>query len=226
MPRKLEAGLAGRYLMSRVLMTSTMKSEPGTPPMRAPDNSFGVPVSAAATCIVGGSAEGSRGAAAVVSVVAARAAVVALAAPATATPARNFRRLTSGRGCFRLIKFLPSLRGGSWPARLNGVYGLNLPPRQRGEKSFSPVAWNRPYTRRLSHAAKACAASHPGHHGPAACAARRRRRAGRAVLCAPDRHDHHRLHRRRQLRSLPALGRAPPRQACSRGTHAHRAQTA
>src|SRR5271166_6017393 len=42
--RKLEAGFDGRYLMSSVLMTSTMKSEPATPPMRG--NSFGVAVSA------------------------------------------------------------------------------------------------------------------------------------------------------------------------------------
>ena len=54
MARKLEAGFAGRYLMSSVLITSTMKSEPGTPPIR--DGSFGVPVSAAATCMVGASA--------------------------------------------------------------------------------------------------------------------------------------------------------------------------
>src|SRR6266511_1038381 len=107
MPRKLEAGLDGRYLISRVLMTSTMKSEPGTPPMRELDSSFGVPLSAAAICIVGGSAEGRRGAALVDAVVAACAGGTAVAAPATATPARNLRRLTSGCGCFRLIKLLP-----------------------------------------------------------------------------------------------------------------------
>src|SRR5215831_17642874 len=113
MPRKLEAGLAGRYLMSRVLMTSTMKSEPGTPPMRDADNSFGVPVSAAATCIVGGNAEGRRGGALMdaFAVVAAFAAggATAVAAPATATPARNLRRLTSGRGCFRAMELLRRL---------------------------------------------------------------------------------------------------------------------
>src|SRR5713226_6400633 len=100
MARKLEAQFDGRYLMSSFLMTSTMKSEPGTPPIRG--NSFGVPVSAAATCIEGGSADGTRAGAAVgvVAVVAALAtgAVTAVAAPATATPARNLRRLTSGRG--------------------------------------------------------------------------------------------------------------------------------
>src|SRR5436305_10668127 len=106
MARKLEAGFDGRYLMSRVLITSTMKSEPGTPPIRG--SSFGVPVSAAATCIVGGSAEGRRTGAASVDVVgvaplATGATVVA--APATATPARNLRRLTSGCESFRLMDF-------------------------------------------------------------------------------------------------------------------------
>src|SRR5258706_10379869 len=107
MPRKLDAGLDGRYLISRVLMTSTMKSDPGTPPMRACDNSFGVPLSAAATCIVGGNAEGRRAAALVDAVVAACAGGTALAAPATATPARNLRRLTCGRRWFRAMAFLP-----------------------------------------------------------------------------------------------------------------------
>src|SRR2546430_4044180 len=107
MPRKLDAGLDGRYLMSRVLMTSTMKSEPGTPPMRACDNSFGVPLSAAATCIVGGNAEGRRSAALVDVVVAACAGGTPLAAAATATPARNLRRLTSGCGRLRAMGPLP-----------------------------------------------------------------------------------------------------------------------
>src|SRR2546421_12673628 len=83
-----------------------MKSEPGTPPIRG--SSFGVPVSAAATCMVGGSAEGRRAGAAAVDVAgvapfATGATVVA--APATATPARNLRRLTSGRESFRLMDF-------------------------------------------------------------------------------------------------------------------------
>src|SRR6478609_8372760 len=81
MARKLEAQFEGQYLMSSVLITSTMKSEPATPPIRG--NSFGVAVSAAATCIWGGSA---------------------VAAPATATPARNLRRFTSGRGSFRAME--------------------------------------------------------------------------------------------------------------------------
>src|SRR6516165_5554747 len=107
MARKLEAGLDGRYLMSSVLITSTMKSEPATPPMRG--NSFGVPVSAAATCIEGGSAEG-RGAGAVSDGVAevalfAAGGVTAVAAPATATPVKNLRRLKSGRGSLRVVFF-------------------------------------------------------------------------------------------------------------------------
>src|SRR5262249_27839493 len=107
MARKLEAGFDGRYLMSSVLMTSTMKSDPATPPMRG--SSFGVPVSAAATCIEGGSADGrgADGASGDVVDVApsATGAVTAVAAPATATPARNLRRLTSGRGSLRFMEF-------------------------------------------------------------------------------------------------------------------------
>src|SRR6267154_1950149 len=107
MARKLEAQFEGRYLMSSVLMTSTMKSDPGTPPIRG--NSFGVPVSAAATCIVGGSADG-RGAGAALGDVDGVApfaigGVTVVAAPATATPARNLRRLTSGRGSLRFMEF-------------------------------------------------------------------------------------------------------------------------
>src|SRR5215208_6840312 len=86
-------------------MTSTMKSEPGRPARCG--ISFGMPVSAATWCAVGGSAEGilaapAGGVAAFVTWVA-----VVVAAPATATPARNFRRLTSRFGCFRAIENLP-----------------------------------------------------------------------------------------------------------------------
>src|SRR5258708_441786 len=107
MARKLDAQFDGQYLMSSVLITSTMKSEPATPPMRG--NSFGVPVSAAATCQVGGSADGARGGgeALGVAVVAASATggATPVAAPATATPAKNLRRLTSGRGSLRAESF-------------------------------------------------------------------------------------------------------------------------
>src|SRR5262249_44435170 len=106
----LEGWFDGSYLISSVLMTSTMKSEPGTPPMRG--SSFGVAVSATATCMVGGSAEGRRGGAFVgaLAVVAAIAAgATAVAAPVTAAAARNLRRLTSGRGYFRAMELLRRL---------------------------------------------------------------------------------------------------------------------
>src|SRR5262249_5752636 len=107
MARKLEAGFDGRYLMSRDLMTSTMKSEPGTPPIRS--SSFGGAVSATGTCMVCGSAEGRREPLEDASVAAAFATggASAVVAPATAAPAKNLRRLTSGRGCFRAMGFLP-----------------------------------------------------------------------------------------------------------------------
>jgi len=58
--------------------------------------------------MVGGSAEGRRGALMDPSVVAAFAGgASAVVAPATAAAARNLRRLTSGRGCFRAMGFLP-----------------------------------------------------------------------------------------------------------------------
>src|SRR5260221_11312212 len=101
MARKLEAGFDGRYLISRVLMTSTMKSEPGTPPIRG--SSFGAAVSAIATCMVGGTADGRRGAVMDASVAAAAVAAGGASAfvePETAAPSRNLRRLTSGIGGF------------------------------------------------------------------------------------------------------------------------------
>src|SRR5260221_10481667 len=108
MARKLEAGFDGRYLISRVLMTSTMKSEPGTPPIRG--SSFGVAVSAIATCMVGGSADGRRGALMDASVAAAAFAAGGASGvftPASAAPARNLRRATPGPGWFRAIGVLP-----------------------------------------------------------------------------------------------------------------------
>src|SRR5271168_1444290 len=92
MPRKLDAGLAGRYLMSSVLMTSTMKSEPGVPLSR--DGMTGVPVSAAATWAFGGNADGRC--CGVCGAVEAAADFTAPAAPVTAAAARNLRRLSFG----------------------------------------------------------------------------------------------------------------------------------
>src|SRR5262245_45728468 len=81
--------------MSSVLMTSTMKSEPAGPRVRGMAGA--TPVAAAATAADGGSTAG-RGTASVASVAEVAAfvltGVTALAAPATATLARNLRRST------------------------------------------------------------------------------------------------------------------------------------
>src|SRR5207253_8010060 len=92
--RKLEAQFAGRYLMLSDLMTSTMKSEPGTPPMRLATCSPGGCVSAAATCMVGGSADGARGAGS--GAVWDSAGVTVVAAPVARTRVRNLRRSVMG----------------------------------------------------------------------------------------------------------------------------------
>src|SRR5580704_19178881 len=83
--------------MSSVLITSTMKSEPGVPLSR--DGKGAAPVSAAATWAFGGSADGSLGWGS--AAVAALAGLTAPLAPATAAAVRNFRRLS-----FRLASFL------------------------------------------------------------------------------------------------------------------------
>src|SRR5882724_4299517 len=70
----------------RDLITSTMKSEFGLPARCG--MSFGTAVSLAICCMLGGAAEGNR---------------FTSAAPATAAPARKFRRFTSGREFFRAI---------------------------------------------------------------------------------------------------------------------------
>src|SRR6185295_6577787 len=109
MARKLEAGLDGRYLMSSVLMTSTMKSEPGMPLTRA--SSRGVPVSAAATCAVGASADGLRAGpvcTAGLSAAPACRGASAVAAPAAMAPVRNCLRPAFGPDCLRVIGFSPA----------------------------------------------------------------------------------------------------------------------
>src|SRR6267142_5682552 len=105
MARKLEAQFDGRYLMPIVLMTSTMKSDPGMPLTRA--SSRGVPVSASAAFPEGGRAEGARGACATTS--AERTGVIAVAAPAATTPVRNLRRSDFGPGSLRAMVFSSSL---------------------------------------------------------------------------------------------------------------------
>jgi hypothetical protein len=75
------------------------------PPMRDAVT-VGVPVSAAATCIEGGSAEGTRGGVAVSAARAAGGGVIvdaAVAAPAATTPVRNFRRPAVGPECAMAI---------------------------------------------------------------------------------------------------------------------------
>ncbi len=103
MARKLDAQFAGRYLMASVLMTSTMKSDPGMPLTRA--SSRGVPVSASAALPEGGSAEGARGGLACATTSAERAGVIAVAAPAATTPVRNLRRSAFGPGSLRAMVF-------------------------------------------------------------------------------------------------------------------------
>src|ERR1051325_4945378 len=95
MPRKLDAQFDGRYLIPRVFMTSTMKSEPATPPIRFISFS-GMPVSAAMVRAVGGKADGTRAAAAPAAELAFATcgATAPAAAPATATPFRKLRRST------------------------------------------------------------------------------------------------------------------------------------
>src|SRR5215813_6569041 len=96
------------------LITSTMKSEFGLPARCG--ISFGMAVSLAICCTLGGTAAGSRfTSAAVVPGVAALATLVDAAAPATAAPARNLRRLTSGWERLRAMGFLQNAaRGESW----------------------------------------------------------------------------------------------------------------
>src|SRR6266853_3360416 len=86
--------------MSSVLITSTMKSDPGMPLTRA--SSRGVPVSASAALPDGGSAEGALGAlGACATRSAERTGAIALAAPAATTPVRNLRRSALGPGSLR-----------------------------------------------------------------------------------------------------------------------------
>src|SRR3954466_14745004 len=79
--------------MPSVLMTSTMKSDPGVPPMRLGAISPGVCVSAAATRALGGSADGARVFwASSSSAPRDRGGAMALAALAATNPVRNLRR--------------------------------------------------------------------------------------------------------------------------------------
>src|SRR6266700_557282 len=93
------------------LITSTMKSELGLPARCG--ISFGTAVSLAICCTLGGTAAGSRFTSAAVGPgVAALATLVDAAAPATAAPASNVRRLTSGREPFRAMIYAKMQRCG------------------------------------------------------------------------------------------------------------------
>src|SRR5712691_13024815 len=96
--------------MSSDLITSTMKSELARPATGF--ISFTTPASAAIWRAVGRAADGMRPAP--TGGVAALAPLfdAVTAAPATATPAKNFRRLTSGRKSFRAIATSLKCRAG------------------------------------------------------------------------------------------------------------------
>src|SRR5712672_474925 len=104
--------------MSSVLITSTMKSDPGMPLTRA--SSRGVPVSASAALPEGGSAEGALGAlGAFATRSAERAGALiadaAVAAPAPTTPVRNLRRSAFGPVClFAIVSSSCSSPGGDF----------------------------------------------------------------------------------------------------------------
>src|SRR5262245_49194441 len=87
--------------MSSVLMTSTMKSDPAGPLVWGIGG--GVPVSAATMRAVGGKADGSRGGGVVDGAAGAAAGATVVAAPATATPARNLRRLNLASLSLRIV---------------------------------------------------------------------------------------------------------------------------
>src|SRR5258705_450198 len=94
--------------MSSDLMTSTMKSDPAGPLPRL--GSCGVPTSAAATLAEGGSAGSIGLGAGAAKDVAGDAPCAVTAAPATAAPDRNLRRLTLGSPCRLAIENLPAGR--------------------------------------------------------------------------------------------------------------------
>src|SRR5258706_11676953 len=97
--------------MSSVLITSTMKSDPGMPLTRA--SSRGVPVSASAALPDGGSAEGALGAlGACATRSAERTGAIAVAAPAATTPVRNLRRSAFGPVLFAIVSSSCSSPGG------------------------------------------------------------------------------------------------------------------
>src|ERR1700722_18315403 len=100
------------YSMPSERITSTMKSEPGRPLTGLA--SFGVSVSIAIFRADGRRTAGILAASigGVMALAASCGAATVLAAPATATPDRNLRRLTCERESFRAIAYLPHGRAG------------------------------------------------------------------------------------------------------------------
>ena len=92
---KLEAALDGMYLMSRALMTSSIKSDPGIPGPAFP-KSAGTAVSAAACAAVGRTAEGVAGAGGLTSAACAGCMAAKVAALPATTPPKNWRRAAFG----------------------------------------------------------------------------------------------------------------------------------
>src|SRR5258706_10633282 len=132
--------------MSSVLITSTMKSDPGMPLTRA--SSRGVPVSASAALPEGGSAEGALGACATTS--AERTGAIAVAAPAATTPVRNLRRSAFGPGSLRdMVSSSSSASpgGDSNPGLLClRFHGAQAPPRLADQRArFARAPLHRPF---------------------------------------------------------------------------------
>src|SRR5712664_4451488 len=133
--------------MSSVLMTSTMKSDPGMPFTRA--SSRGVPVSASAALPEGGSAEGALGAlGACATRSAERAGAIALAAPAATTPVRNLRRSAFGPvSLFAIVSSSCSSPGGDFNPGLLCLrfHGAQAPPRLADQRArFARAPLHRP----------------------------------------------------------------------------------
>src|SRR5882757_1189244 len=131
--------------MSSVLMTSTMKSDPATPPIRF-SSACGTLVSAAMVCVVGGSTEGRRAGAAPAMVALAACGAIVPAAPATATPVRNLRRSTFGPESFVLgtlramvrslgMKFLAATQGSPRAGSGDCIAGQYAAPGGRGDQT-------------------------------------------------------------------------------------------
>src|SRR5260221_9392915 len=124
--------------MLRVLRTSTMKSEPGTPPTRFGAISPGVCVSSAATCVVGGSTAGvfsATGSSAL------RAGAAATAAPVASIPVRNLRRFLRAMTVSSLLEDSRFFKAAPPVDELlpDELFHLLPPPARQGKTVFVPL---------------------------------------------------------------------------------------